>query len=74
MEAYDYLFTLEDGIIQGGFGEKVFAALALAGKAIKGEIFGFESGLVPHGKVSALFEREKLNAQGITERILEDLK
>lgn len=73
-EDYDYLFTLEDGIIQGGFGEKVFATLALSSKAVKGHCFAHESGLVPHGKVSTLFEREKLDAKGISERILNDLK
>lgn len=73
-ESYEYLFTLEDGIIQGGFGEKVFSVLALSGTVMKGNCYGFTSGLVPHGKVAALFEREKLDAKGITERILEDLK
>ncbi len=73
-EEYDYLFTLEDGIIQGGFGEKVFSVLALSGKAMKGHCFAIENGLVPQGKVAALFEREKLDAKGISERILNDLK
>ena len=41
---------------------------------MKGHCFAHESGLVPHGKVSALFEREKLDAKGISERILNDLK
>ena len=71
---YDYLFTLEDGIIQGGFGEKVFAILAQSGKQIKGNSFGFESGFVPHGKVNELFAREKMDAPGIAERILRDFK
>ena len=73
-EGYDYLFTLEDGIIQGGFGEKVFAILAQLGKVIKGNSFGFASGFVPHGKVNELFAREKMDAPGIAERILRDFK
>ena len=67
---YDYLFTLEDGIIQGGFGEKVFAHLALISATIKGKCYGHETGLIPHGKVDALFEREHLDAKSITDELL----
>ncbi len=69
-DTYDYLFTLEDGIIQGGFGQKVFSDMALLGKRVLGQCFGHESGLVPHGKVEALFERMGLNDEKITTRIL----
>jgi len=69
-ESYHYLFTLEDGIIQGGFGEKVFAQLALMEAKVKGKCFGHQSGIVPHGKVEALFEREHLDAGSITNELL----
>ena len=69
-ERYHYLFTLEDGIIQGGFGEKVFAHLALMEANIKGKCFGHQSGIIPHGKVEALFEREHLDVGSITNELL----
>lgn len=70
IKTYDYVFTLEDGIIQGGFGEKIFARIALSDKKVKGKCFGHESGIVPHGKVSELFVREGLDAKSITEELL----
>ncbi|MBP3886095.1 MAG: 1-deoxy-D-xylulose-5-phosphate synthase, partial [Cellulosilyticum sp.] len=69
-EGYDYLFTLEDGIIQGGFGEKVFAHLAQISADIKGKCYGHEDAMVPHGKVEALFAREHLDAKSITDELL----
>ena len=69
-ERYHYLFTLEDGIIQGGFGEKIFANLALMEANIKGKCFGHTSGIIPHGKVKDLFEREQLDANSITNELL----
>lgn len=71
---YDYLFTLEDGIIQGGFGEKVFAHLAMSGKQIKGRCLGYESGIIPNGKVEALLIREHLDAGSISEELLRILE
>lgn len=70
IEQYDYLFTLEDGIIQGGFGEKIFAQIALLEGKIKGKCFGHKNGIVPHGKVDQLFEREHLDALSITKELL----
>lgn len=73
-ESYHYLFTLEDGIIQGGFGEKVFAHLALSGAQIEGKCFGHQSGLIPHGKVDALFKQEHLDAESIANELTNILR
>ncbi len=73
-DVYDYLFTLEDGIIQGGFGEKVFAHLAISNKPIKGRCLGYESGIIPSGKVEALFTREHLDADSIADELLRILE
>ena len=70
MKQYHYLFTLEDGIIQGGFGEKIFSQIALLEGKIKGKCFGHESGIVPHGKVEQLFEKEHLDAISIAKELL----
>ncbi len=68
---YNYLFTMEDGIIQGGFGEKIFAKLGVIKSDITGKIFGFRNGLVTHGKVELLFEQEGMDVNGITKSIQE---
>lgn len=73
-EDYDYLFTLEDGIIQGGFGEKVFAHLSISDKVVKGKCLGYESGIIPSGKVEALFTREHLDADSIADELLRILE
>lgn len=73
-ETYDYLYTLEDGIIQGGFGEKAFAYLAMNGAKVKGRCLGHESGLIPHGKVELLFEKEHLDAKSIADELLRILE
>lgn len=73
-EDYDYLFTLEDGIIQGGFGEKVFAHLAMSDKQIRGRCLGYESGIIPNGKVEALFAREHLDGDSVAEELLRILE
>lgn len=69
-ETYHYLFTLEDGIIQGGFGEKVFAYLAVNQLSVEGKCFGHEIGVVPHGKVNDLFRRVHLDAQSIADDLI----
>lgn len=70
MKQYDYLFTLEDGIIQGGFGEKIFSQIALLEGSIKGKCFGHKDGIVPHGKVEQLFENQYLDALSIAKELL----
>ena len=72
--SYNYLFTLEDGIIQGGFGEKIFSILGQKNSSIRGKALGFKNGLVPHGKVELLFEKEGLDSNSIKTYILEQVK
>ena len=67
---YDYLFTLEDGIIQGGFGERIFAQLALNGTSVQGKCLGHKIGIVPHGNVEQLFAYEGLDARSIADSLL----
>ena len=73
-KAYDYLFTLEDGIVQGGFGESVFTYLMKQGASVKGCPFGYESGMISHGAVDLVLEREGLDAKSIKAKILEQIK
>ena len=74
LKHYDYLFTVEDGIIKGGFGEKIFAELALMGHEVHGKCYGHTTGIVPHGKVEQLFEKEQLDAASIAAELVKVLE
>ena len=71
---YDYLFTLEDGILKGGFGESVFAYLMTHNKTIKGKAFGYETGMISHGEVSEVLKREGLDAVSLKTKILKHIE
>ena len=71
---YDYLFTAEDGIIKGGFGEKIFAEIALMGHKVHGKCYGHKDGIVTQGKVNELFEREQLDAASIAAELIKVLE
>ena len=73
LKHYDYLFTVEDGIIKGSFGEKIFAELALMGHEVHGKCYGHTTGIVPHGKVEQLFEKEQLDAASIAAELVKVL-
>ncbi len=68
-QEYDYLFTLEDGILLGGFGEKVFSMLLQEGQTPKGRAFGYKTGIIEHGDLSSLLEKEGLTPRDISEQI-----
>ena len=73
-DTYDYLFTLEDGILKGGFGENIAATLMEMGSAIRVTTLGYKSGIVPHGKVSELYALEGLDAEGVKQSLLKVLE
>ena len=69
-ENCDYIFTVEDGIRPGGFGNAVIEKIADLG--YKNKIihnFGFENSFIEHGTREELFERYKLDSKGILEKI-----
>ncbi|WP_054739267.1 1-deoxy-D-xylulose-5-phosphate synthase [Cellulosilyticum ruminicola] len=71
---YNYLFTLEDGILEGGFGESVFAYFVTHNKIIKGKAFGYETGMISHGEVSEVLKREGLDAVSLKTKILKHIE
>ena len=73
-ETYGYLFTLEDGIVEGGFGESVFSYYMTQDIAIKGSAFGYETGMISHGAVEEVLKREGLDAQSIKTKILKHIQ
>ena len=52
----------------------MFAHLAMSDKEIKGKCLGYESGIIPSGKVEALFTREHLDADSIADELLRILE
>lgn len=71
---YDYLFTLEDGILEGGFGESVFTYFMTHNKRVKGRAFGYETGMISHGEVSKVLKREGLDAISLKTKILKHIE
>ncbi len=67
---YTYIFTLEDGIAAGGFGEKIFAYLTNHHHIPLGHSFAYQNGVIEHGDIESLQEREGLSADKIYRRIL----
>lgn len=69
-EKYKIIFTVEDGLLAGGFGS---AVLEYAGeKNYKGKIvrMGFPDEFIPHGNSSILYKKYGLDTDGIYEKIL----
>lgn len=68
---YEYIFTVEDNLLAGGFGEKLTSLI------IKNEIFGkkiynigFPSEYISHSTKEQIFEKYGLHSDGISEYIL----
>lgn len=66
---HDYVFVLEDSIVRGGLGEKVLSYLASTPYKANGYIFGYQDGIIHHGKVEILIERCGLDKEGIYNKI-----
>lgn len=67
---YNTIFTIEDGILAGGFGEKVFSYLINHDYSPKGHQFGYRNGLIEHGDIKSLLIREELEPKAICNKIL----
>ncbi|MFA6385051.1 MAG: transketolase C-terminal domain-containing protein, partial [Candidatus Omnitrophota bacterium] len=63
------VITVEDGVVDGGFGSAVGEALSRGVERI-----GFPSQFIAHGKRQLLFEKFGLDAAGIVRRIKEAVK
>ncbi|WP_069998190.1 1-deoxy-D-xylulose-5-phosphate synthase [Cellulosilyticum sp. I15G10I2] len=65
-----YIFTIEDGIISGGFGEKVFSYLVNHDYNPHGRCLGFQNGIINQGDIKNLFIREGLAEDAIARQIM----
>lgn len=69
-EGYD-IVTIEDNIINGGFGSYVLMKLYELGFRNKFKALGFKDKFVPQGNVDLLYKENKLDPEGIAESIIE---
>lgn len=69
-EGYD-IVTIEDNIINGGFGSYVLMKLHELGFRNKFKALGFKDKFVPQGNVDLLYKENKLDPEGIAEAIIE---
>ena len=69
-EGYD-IVTIEDNIINGGFGSYVLMKLYELGFRNKFKALGFKDKFVPQGNVDLLYKENKLDPEGIAEAIIE---
>lgn len=67
---YDILFTLEDHVLPGGFGEKVTHYLKVNDKAIDVYNFAYTSGIVEHGHIEGVLEKEELSINHLTQKMM----
>ena len=66
-----YIFTIEDGITTGGFGESVSAFILNNKLDTKVLNIGWPNKFIDHGSTSELMEKYKLDSQSVSERIKE---
>ncbi len=69
-EQYQQIFTLEDGVVSGGFGSAVLGALAPSGLAGRVRVLGLPDAFLPPGNANAILSELGLDAEGVVARIL----
>lgn len=68
------ILTVEDGVIQGGFGSAVLEYIAPKYKNLDIKLHGLDNCTVEHGTQHGLLHDLKLDAEGIVEMVLEKWK
>lgn len=70
IRGFDYIFTIEDHAVRGGFGDLVQSAARLSAAVVK---FGFDD-FVAHGSVDELYELNGLSPDFIAAKVAEILE
>ncbi len=70
-EEHLLIVTMEENILRGGFGYAAAAYLSAADETVKVLHFGIDDQFVQHGTVSQLHARIGLDAESMTDKILE---
>ena len=71
---FERIVTIEDGVIQGGFGSAVLEFMSDNGYHIQTKRIGIPDTFIEHGTPEELYNMIGLNAEGITKTILSELK
>jgi 1-deoxy-D-xylulose-5-phosphate synthase len=72
-EKFDKIVTVEDGVIQGGFGSAVLEFMAEKGNSAKVKILGIPDKFIEHGTLEDLYRECKIDSKGIVNTVLEML-
>ncbi|SHJ65285.1 1-deoxy-D-xylulose-5-phosphate synthase [Tepidibacter formicigenes] len=72
-QKYKYIFTVEDNVLTGGFGEKITSVLSSFG--FKGKIvnIALPDIFIEHGSVDILYNKYGLSSEKIANRVLNEL-
>lgn len=68
-----YIFTIEEGILAGGFGRNI-ADYVRKNSTVKVHNIGIDNEFIPHGDVSELLEKYNLDSKSIYSTILDTLE
>lgn len=74
IEKNNMIFTMEDNVIRGGFGETILSYISKINTSIKVKAFGYNDDFVPHGDVDILYKKYRLDPQSISEQIIYNMK
>ncbi len=73
-ERFEYIYTVEDNCISGGFGSRVAEFLNISGCSKRLGIMGIPDEFVPHGARTELLHKLGLDAEGIAAVIKADIE
>ena len=65
------IVTIEDGVIVGGIGQSIVSMLKANGVSKKCLVLGFDKEFIKQGDENLIFEKYRLDARGIAERVSE---
>ncbi len=66
MQKFDYIITIEDGVIQGGFGSAILEFMAEKGYHNTIKVLGIPDRFIEHGTPEELYKECGIDAKGIT--------
>ncbi len=70
-ENFKYIVTVEDGVIQGGFGSAVLEFMAQNNYSPKVKLLGIPDKFIEHGSPEDLYKECNIDVKGITMAVLE---
>lgn len=73
-ENYETVLTVEDGVIQGGFGSAILEYMAEKSYASEIKILGIPDKFIEHGKPEELYKECGIDTKGITKTAIELLQ